>query len=160
MMCNTRTMPCDYEPSWRNWLYEESRRRYEPPHSTRFQTILTQHQRLGVVYRVINMLVYFEPSTMCQLQTDLILAPLPAKKQLWEAGDENGWKTESERGVGVPSSFGLAANGDLVKLEQSQSHCSDTVFLPVERKTANWEEWCSGMDGFGGLVMLAASLVV
>jgi hypothetical protein len=24
----------------------------------------------------------------------------------------------------------------------------------------NWEEWCSGMDGFGGLIMLAASMIV
>jgi hypothetical protein len=23
---------------------------------------------------------------------------------------------------------------------------------------ANWDEWCSGMDGLGGLIMLAASL--
>jgi hypothetical protein len=23
-----------------------------------------------------------------------------------------------------------------------------------------WEEWCTGIDGFGGLVMLAASLIL
>ncbi|RYF39300.1 MAG: hypothetical protein EOO38_23495 [Cytophagaceae bacterium] len=27
-------------------------------------------------------------------------------------------------------------------------------------KAADWEDWCAGMDGFGGLVMLAAELVV
>ena len=113
------------------------------------------------------MLVYFEPAAMCDLQRDLILAPLPAKKQLWEAGDEFGWMAESEREPGVQTAFGLAANGELVKLDEGQLYCRDAVLLhkcldarTPSRSTANWEEWCSGMDGFGGLVMLAASLIV
>lgn len=113
------------------------------------------------------MLVYFEPAAMCDLQKDLILAPLPAKKQLWEAGDEFVWKAESVREPGVQTAFGLAANGELVKLDEGQLYCSDAVLLyksldarTPSRSTANWEEWCSGMDGFGGLVMLAASLIV
>ena len=113
------------------------------------------------------MLVYFEPAAMCDLQKDLILAPLPAKKQLWEAGDEFAWKVESEREDGVPTAFALAANGELVKLDDGQLYCdhSKLLYRSLETKTpslgtSNWEEWCSGMDGFGGLVMLAASLVV
>lgn len=113
------------------------------------------------------MLVYFEPAAMCDLQTDLILAPLPAKKQLWEAGDEFVWKAESEREPGAPIDFALAANGELVKLDEGQLSCSDAVLVykssdagTSSTSTGNWEEWCSGMDGFGGLVMLAASLIV
>ena len=113
------------------------------------------------------MLVYFEPAAMCDLQTDLILAPLPAKKQLWEAGDKFMWKAESEREPGVQTAFGLAANGDIVKLDEDQLYCSNAVLLyksldtrTLSRNTTHWEEWCSGMDGFGGLVMLAASLIV
>jgi hypothetical protein len=109
------------------------------------------------------MLVYFEPAAMCELQTDLILAPLPAKKQLWEADNDFVWK-ESERQPGAQTAFGLAANGELVKLNEGQLSCSDAVLLyeslDVRTSSANWEEWCSGMDGFGGLVMLAASLIV
>lgn len=105
------------------------------------------------------MLVYFEPAAMCDLQTDLILAPLPGKKQLWEAGDEFAWKAESEKEPGVQTAFALAANGELVKLDEGQLFCSDEALLYKPLGT-NWEEWCSGMDGFGGLVMLAASLVV
>ena len=104
---------------------------------------------------------------MCDLQTDLILAPLPAKKQLWEAGDEFVWKAEIEREPGVQTTFGLAANGELVRLDEGQLYRSDAMLLhksldarTPSRSTANWEEWCSGMDGFGGLVMLAASLIV
>ena len=114
------------------------------------------------------MLVYFEPAGKCNLQTDLILAPLPAKKQLWEAGDEFVWKAEREREPRAQTEFGLAANGELVKLDERQPYCSDVVLLyksldacrSSSGSTENWEEWCAGMDGFGGLVMLAASLVV
>lgn len=149
--CNTQSALCSYglQISWNDWIYEESRR------------------RLGVVYRVVDMLVYFEPAVKCTLQTDLILAPLPAKKQLWEASDEAVWKAESEREPGAQAAFGLAATGELVKLNEGQLYCSDAVLLykPLDakipsRSTAHWEEWCSGMDGFGGLVMLAASLIV
>ena len=122
-----------------------------------------------MVYQVVNMLVYFEPAAMCDLhQTDMLLAPLPAKKQLWEAGDELVWKAESEgEPGGLQTAFGLAANGDLVRVDDGWLQCGDTPVLRSKsldertpaRSTANWEEWCSGMDGFGGLVMLAASLV-
>lgn len=117
------------------------------------------------------MLVYFEPAAMCELQPDLILASLPAKKQLWESGGEYTWKGESERGPGAQTAFALAANGELVKLDDSQLYCSNAVLLyksldirtlsrTLSRSTVNWEDWFSGMDGFGGLVMLAASLIV
>lgn len=113
------------------------------------------------------MLIYFEPAARCNLQPDLILAPLPAKKQLWEAGDEFVWKAESEREPGVQTPFALAADGELVKLDEGQVYCGDAVLLykslddrTPSRSTSHWEEWCSGMDGFGGLVMLAASLIV
>ena len=113
------------------------------------------------------MLIYFEPAGMCELQKDLVLAPLPAKKQLWEASDEFAWNAENEREPGVQTTFGLAVTGDLVKLDEHQCFCSSETILqnPLDgrtpsRNTTNWEEWCSGMDGFGGLVMLAASLIV
>jgi hypothetical protein len=115
------------------------------------------------------MVVYFDPVAMCMIQTGLILGPLPAKKQLWEASDEFAWKAETEREHGVQTDFGLAANGELVKLEEGHLYCDDAVLLcqsldttriPAMSNAHPWEEWCSGMDGFGGLVILAASLVV
>lgn len=113
------------------------------------------------------MLVYFEPAAMCDLPTEIMLAPLPAKKKLWEAGDRFMWKAESEREHGVQTAFGLAANGELINLDEGQLHSSDAVLShksfdtrTLPRNTANWEEWCSGIDGLGGLVMLAASLIV
>ncbi|KUJ15935.1 uncharacterized protein LY89DRAFT_670467 [Mollisia scopiformis] len=149
--CNTPSALCSYnrDITWKDWIYEESRR------------------RLSVVYRVVGMLVHFDPAGMCALQKDLVLAPLPAKKQLWEASDEFTWRAERERDPRSKSDFGLAANGELVELDEGQMYCSDAVLLyksldarVPERRGAMWEDWCSGMDGFGGLVMLAASLIV
>ena len=58
----------------------------------------------------------------------------------------------------------MTGSGDLVKLGEDHSgtgllHTFFTSNNPV-RTTANWEMWCERIDGFGGLVMLAASMVV
>lgn len=133
------------------------------------------------------MLIYFEPAGTCDShETGLVLAPLPAKKQLWEASDEIAWKMESDRDskhstrtdtteiFSSSTVFGLTANGELVRLdlEAGQHYCNnDAVLLSKQqsffngegpspsRVKANWEDWCAGMDGLGGLVMLAASLL-
>ncbi|KAJ5728704.1 uncharacterized protein N7483_003212 [Penicillium malachiteum] len=133
------------ERSWRDWLYEESRR------------------RLAVIYRVVNMLVYFDPATMCNLPPDLVLAPLPSKKELWEASDEQSWDLENKRDPAAGNAFGLARSGELVRLgsdsdDEGLVHSAITSVSPL-RMAASWEEWCGGMDGFGGLIMLAALLV-
>lgn len=132
---------------------------------------MLNHHRICLIYQIVNLLVYFEPAAMCEdhKTDDLILAPLPAKKQLWEAHDEFAWKAESEREPGVlQTAFGLAANGELIKADEGQlSRCGDAVLFDESSgartrsrsSTAKWEEWCSGMDAFGGLIMLAASLI-
>lgn len=113
------------------------------------------------------MLVYFEPATMCELQKDLIIAPLPAKKQLWEAGDERVWEEVAKRDNGIHESLALTADGELVHLDEGQLYCSQGALrYRIPRgssptpKSTDWEHWCSGMDGFGNLIMLAASLIV
>lgn len=111
------------------------------------------------------MIVCVEPTTMCHMKSGLVLAPLPARKQLWEASDEEKWTLECSRDVGNKSDFGLTDDGELVKLDlylekSDETPCPEQLesakFSP--RSSTNWEEWCSGMDGFGALVMLAASL--
>lgn len=124
------------------------------------------------MYQVVDMLVYFEPAGMCNVrkQTDLVIAPLPAKKRLWEAGSVLAWNAENEKEeVEARAAFALAGSGDLVKIDQAELQCiSDVARLGYTPQgpgapglawhTADWDDWCSGMDGFGGLVMLAASL--
>lgn len=118
------------------------------------------------------LLVHFEPMSLCGVHhTGLLISPLPSKKLLWEARDESLWKAEIEREPDSESKFALAANGGLVRLDDGghgQPCGEDLVQLhkPVDagmmgtrpRTPANWGEWFSGMDEFGGLVMLAASL--
>ena len=125
-----------------------------------------------MIYQIVNLLVYFEPIAMCGMaHTDLAIAPLPAKKQLWEAIDELEWKAETERDeAGATADFALTATGGLVRLHggQEQLQCTSdggrvhkaSETAAVSRSNASWDEWCSGMDSLGGLVMLAASLTV
>lgn len=107
---------------------------------------------------------------MCTLHPSLILAPLPAKKQLWEAPDPSSWTLENENGMNGKG-FALAKSGELLELGDGPEGCHGVSLrygysegvVEVGREGEGgkrWEEWCSGMDGFGGLVMLAASLVV
>ncbi|KAL4741335.1 hypothetical protein BDV11DRAFT_213327 [Aspergillus similis] len=136
------------EVDWNEWLFEESRR------------------RLSIIFRMVGMLTYFQPAARCDLPTDLVLAPLPAKKPLWEANSWIEWKTELQKEPSVQqTAFGLATTGELVRLDKAHGQSGPISHLAldaatVSRSAASWEEWCSGMDGFGALVMLAASSVV
>lgn len=77
------------------------------------------------------------------------LAPLPAKRLLWEAGDEFIWKKECEKSFEAKTVFGMAANGDLVRLGDEnplQSRTDAVLFQTCLRagnaigSSANWEE--------------------
>jgi hypothetical protein len=143
--------PLDLQPAelvyngeiWSKWILDESRR------------------RMSILFRIVNMLVSIEPASVCTLSPGLVLAPLPARKQLWEASGEEQWISELHRTSVVNSGFGLAVNGDLVTMDEYQMKLlSVQVAEPwtSSRSKENWEEWCAGMDGFGALIMLAASL--
>ncbi|KAI4854287.1 hypothetical protein E4T44_00282 [Aureobasidium sp. EXF-8845] len=134
---------------WKAWVLQESRR------------------RLAVIYRVVNMLVYFEPADMCELQKELIIAPLPAKKQLWEAANMRTWQELLTRDKQNHEHVALNSHGELVLLEGDKLYCHNGVMryrISSEQsstsKTTDWEHWSSGMDGFGSLIMLTASLIV
>ncbi|KAK4125685.1 hypothetical protein N657DRAFT_568401 [Parathielavia appendiculata] len=139
------------ELTWKDWIFEESRR------------------RLCVIYQILNLLVFFEPANMCSLhESQLLLAPLPAKRPLWEAADEASWRAESEKDAEAQVDFGLATSGELVKLQNGllvDCHAPMEVARPGDAggssawSAARWDEWSAGMDGFGGLVMLAASML-
>lgn len=110
------------------------------------------------------MLFSLEPASGCGLREDFLISPLPARKQLWEARDENLWLLEKSQDVGGPSVFGIMLNGQMAKLNgYSNLLSSDPVFIEAQlsaESCANWREWCSGIDGLGSLIMLATSLPV
>ncbi|CAG9957035.1 unnamed protein product [Clonostachys rosea f. rosea IK726] len=149
--CSTIDINVDLNPErlWCDWIFNEST------------------HRLCIVYRVIDMLVHFEPATMCPFyNTSLVLAPLPAKKQLWKADNAGVWHRERELGASAHTSFALFASGELVNMTQAPSRVRDwrrdEELLNAQSQaesTANWNEWCLGMDEFGSLVMLVASFI-
>lgn len=112
------------------------------------------------------MLVYFGPAALCDTPLDLIFAPLPANKHLWEAKNEHEWNMENERSHKLQTAFGLAANGELVELTDPRTFDAGEPALPTlldaehpQRNTADWSKWFAGTDDFGGLVMLASAMV-
>lgn len=160
---------------------------------------LTAVNRLCALFQIINLLVLFEPADQCVAEGEVLLAPLPAQKLLWEARDEHAWQRD---GVMEPAhiKFGLTRRGQLVKLgggggegavdtkvssstvgrhdttataamvatttmTMAPGPSSGPVVVVVAAQATGastvlkWNEWCSGMDGIGNLVMLAASLI-
>lgn len=108
------------------------------------------------------MVAFFEPALMCGEHREVLLAPLPARRQLWEANSAFAWKTEYEKESDGQTIYGLGANGTLLKHEEGRVSYGDMAAqtLSTEKSwhAAEWSEWCAGMDGLGALVMLAASL--
>jgi hypothetical protein len=115
---------------------------------------------------VLNMVAFFEPAAICDMR-DIVLAPLPSKTSVWRAPDAQAWFAESKKRPGIETAYGLASNGDLVRFDDNQPACNNAVELQsalhtgtaMRYSTCGWDEWCAGMDSFGGLVMLAASLI-
>lgn len=122
---------------------------------------------MALLYRVLDSLVYFEPTACCDMPSDFLLAPLPGKKQLWEASDEFEWTREHQRQPNLQETHALTAGGDIVRLDSDRLSCGDTwlsrTFSDNEKRSklsGGWIEWCAGMDGQGWLVLLAASLAM
>ena len=120
--------------------------------------------RLCVLFQIINLLVHFEPASLCESDSEIALSPLPTQKQVWEASDEHAWKLESETESDANSEFALTKNGSLLRLNEGEDayangltmSCNNTM---KSHSMVKWNEWYSGMDSIGGLVMLAASLI-
>ena len=108
------------------------------------------------------MVAYFEPALLCGGSREILLAPLPTRKQLWDARSAASWKEEYEKEPDSMITYGLAATGELVKhADGTMCYAYIAAHDPGALKawtTVDWSEWCAGMDAMGGLVMLAASL--
>jgi hypothetical protein len=125
------------------------------------------------VYQILDLVIYWQPAALCHFQqTELIVAPLPSSRGLWEAEDETAWKVAR---AGYPSggddddgrsTYALAKNGELVRFDTCDSASAvvgpmtslDDISREPLRVTGNWDEWCAARGEIGGLVMLAAAL--
>jgi hypothetical protein len=130
--------------------------------------------RLAVIYRILNKLIFFTPAALCDMPAEFVIAPLPAKRQLWEATNAQEWKSQSQNEPLEQVSYGLAVDGEIVKLDHRRLTCRDAWLphAPSDEDSASqdnqrssnrsadwWKEWCSSMDSMGGLIMLAATMV-
>ena len=109
------------------------------------------------------MLFALDPPGKCMTPPGFLLAPLPARKQLWEAPNADTWMLERCRDTGgFPNVFGILSNGQMVKLPDFKSLQNGQTFVvrpeEVAQSGKNWQEWCSGIDGLSSLIMLAATL--
>jgi hypothetical protein len=113
-----------------------------------------------VVFRICDAILNMGPFLICRPLSGFIIAPLPAKKALWEAQNAQAWTSCLDWNTRDEDDFGLMEDGTLVRLDR---------ILPLEEngirgeardiRPADWADWCSGMDGFGALIMVAASLL-
>jgi hypothetical protein len=112
---------------------------------------------MALTFRTIALLFSTEPAGACVLVDGFILAPLPGRKQLWEARDENEWLAARSWDESV---FGIKPGGKMAKLDAFVAIGDGDLGGEVDEaeSSRNWVEWCAGMDGLGALVMLAGSL--
>jgi hypothetical protein len=112
------------------------------------------------------MLFSYEGMSTCVLLHGFLIAPLPAKKQLWEARDENDWSMEKCVAIDTDSVYGIKVGGRMAKLSRfmdvQETQMELLMVCPKEptesESNEHWKEWCAEMDDLGGLIMLAASL--
>ncbi|KAF2828222.1 hypothetical protein CC86DRAFT_348301 [Ophiobolus disseminans] len=126
-----------------DWIFEESRRRF------------------SVTFRCLSMLFTTDPAGACILFDGFLLAPLPARKALWEASDGAQWAAEKREG-GNGGLYGIKMGGKMLRMDgwEELDGCMEMHGSTEGDSDKNWAEWCAGMDGLGALVMLAASLNV
>lgn len=112
------------------------------------------------------MLFTNDGSDGCTLFDSFAIAPLPAKKHLWDARDEHDWLREKSKEVDADQVFGLKVSGRMAKLSPfgvvQEAQMGVMLAQPREptadESEEHWKEWCSGMDDLRALIMLAATL--
>lgn len=111
------------------------------------------------------MLFSTDPAAACTLLDGFLISPLPSHKQLWEARDETEWAARKGLGSHSETTYGIRPGGRMGKLQTNSVILSTISELSWEQPTESesnihWQEWSSGMDGLGALIMLAASLPI
>jgi hypothetical protein len=168
--------------TWKDWVLNESRRRYafaisSFPSSKVLSLIVVC--RTLCIFRLLSLLFDLSPAGVCSPAPGFLLMPLPTSKLLWEAHDAEAWRKEIATETKSNAIFGLLTNGQLMRLERySTSEARDSMVCmdhteeeklnlyysadhadEIWRSGENWADWAAGMDAFGFLIMVAASLV-
>ena len=77
--------------------------------------------------------------------------PLPAKKVLWEAQNEDQWRQEYDDCRRDPELYRLTAEGKILGVRQAA--------YGTESRNLGFQEWYANQDGSGILVYLASQVL-
>lgn len=97
------------------------------------------------------MLISMEGAGLCAAYPGFIVAPLPAKRTLWEAPTAEAWRSERNWNTNDREMYGMSLDGKLLKMHQDNGLISCSP--------ESWDNWLPEMDSFGILIMIAASLL-
>ncbi|KAH8799790.1 hypothetical protein F5884DRAFT_117223 [Xylogone sp. PMI_703] len=118
-------------PTWEDWIFFESRR------------------RTSVVFLLVNMLVDLDlgvPPSGC---TPIEVAPLPSMRALWESNSRSAFQRQYNSYMGTHGTD--TTYGDLLNWRTQNEGWNGGA-------NEGLDEWCSGMDDLGMLVLAAAAL--
>ncbi|KZM20669.1 hypothetical protein ST47_g8171 [Ascochyta rabiei] len=89
-------------------------------------------RRLALVYQILKMLYSLDPATFCAEPDGFLLAPLPGRKQLWEAPDDaQAWMAEKSRDGPIPGVFGVLTGGQMMRLQEQQVVLAAEMSFPL-----------------------------
>ncbi len=115
--------------------------------------------RTAIIFRILDAVLDLN-TTVCALPENFVLVPLPARKLLWEASTPEAWRAELGRGQKEEEEFGLRSDGELTRVRLGTNFAIIEYGNDgLENGNRNWQDWCAGMDGFGSLIMTAASML-
>lgn len=122
------------EQHWQDWLFKESRRR-----------CLTLARLMNMAFSIDRAL---EPD--CFVGFDA--TPLPAKKVLWEAQNEQQWRNEYDECRRSPEHYRLTHKGEIVGIQQTA--------YGLQSRNVAFQEWYAGQDSGSGILVYLASQVM
>jgi hypothetical protein len=118
------------DADWQDWLFKESRR------------------RCINLARLMNMVISLDRALEPECFEMFSATPLPAKKVLWEARDENQWQREYEECRREPIIYRLIDSGEILGVHKTM--------YGIQSQNVGFEQWYAGQDGGGILVYLAS----
>lgn len=119
--------------------------------STRVEPCIVTKSSFVTIARILNIFTNIDCAVRSPALAGFAIFPLPAKKVLWKASHPAAWGVEFAEGLRQRELYGLATDGRLVKLRCDLGAMNETA--------TDWEAWYAGMDEFGTLIMIAASLL-
>lgn len=142
-------------PSWKDWIFAESRRRYANTPTIPPDIDLTNNTRTAIVYLLIDMLVDVTTNVPCPIPGGIGMLPLPSSKTLWEAESHKNWSLEYDMSINQRIGNCYLTYSDLHTIQKGNEAAVESRPTIDDRL----ESWYSNVDSFGTLVIMASTLL-